>query len=187
MTENRLPPIAPEDYTEEQKAAAATFFASRNMEVFGPFSILLRSPDVLVHASALGQYLRYRTQLGARLSEFAILVVARHWTQDYEWHVHYPFALEAGVKAATAEAIADGRRPENMEADEAAVYDFNMELFRNKRVSDATYARALKIFGEQGVIDLTAINGYYSLLAMTMNVARMPISAAGKKLPRLPE
>lgn len=187
MTEDRLPPLAAETYSEAQKQAAEMFLAARGVPVFGPFTPLMRSPEVMTQARAMGDYLRYRSSIGTVLSELAILVTAREWTQDYEWHVHYPIALKAGIRKEIAGAIAEARRPEGMSADEAIVYDFSIELHRNRRVCDATYARALQRFGEQGVIDLTAINGYYTFLAMTMNVARTPLPAGGKKLPRLPE
>lgn len=187
MTHVRLPTLAPEAYSEAQKQAAQVFAAQRGAPVFGPFGVLIRSPEVMTHASALGEYLRYRSAIGTRLSELAILVVARQWTQDYEWSAHAPIALKVGIAPAIVEAIADGRRPEGMGDDEAVVHDFSIELQRNRRVSDVTYGRALALFGEQGVIDLTAINGYYSLLAMTMNVARTPIPENGTRLPRLPE
>jgi 4-carboxymuconolactone decarboxylase len=108
------------------------------------------------------------------VSELVILVTAREWTQQFEWSHHYKYALEAGLAKPIIEAVAQGCRPRDMQEDEAAAYDFSMELHRRKSVSDATYARALKLFGERGVIDLTGISGYYSLLAMMMNVARTP-------------
>jgi 4-carboxymuconolactone decarboxylase len=187
MAQDRMPPLAPDAYSEQQKKAAEEFLAARKVPVFGPFLPLMRSPEVMNQARAMGDYLRYRSSIGTTLSELVILVTAREWTQDYEWCVHYPIALKAGIRKDIADAIAAARRPEGMSDDEATVYDFSLELHRNKRVSDATYARAVKRFGEQGVIDLTAINGYYTLLAMTMNTTRMPIPADGKKLPRLPE
>lgn len=187
MGADRMPPLAAEALNAAQREAAAAFRAGRGVEPFGPFLPLLRSPEVLTHASSLGEYLRYRSAIGTMLSELAILIVAREWTQDYEWHVHYPIALKAGIRKEIADAIADARRPQGMSEDETTVYEFSVELNRNRRVSDATYARAAKRFGEQGVIDLTAINGYYTFLAMTMNATRTPIPADGKKLPRLPE
>lgn len=187
MAQDRMPPLAPEKYSDQQKKAAEEFLAARKVPVFGPFLPLMRSPEVMNQARAMGDYLRYRSTIGTTLSELVILVTAREWTQDYEWYVHYPIALKAGIKKEIADAVADGRRPEGMSEDEAMVYDFSLELHRNKRVSDATYGRAVKRFGEQGVIDLTAINGYYTFLAMTMNTTRMPIPADGKPLPRFPE
>ena len=115
---------------------------------------MLRSPEVMLRAKAMGDYLRFRNVLPKRVSEMVILITAREWTQQYEWAYHYGFALEEGLAKSTIEAIAEGRRPEGMKEDEAAAYDFSIELHRTRRVSDATYARALKLFGEQGIVDL---------------------------------
>ncbi len=133
---------------------------------------MLRSPEVMLRAKAMGDYLRFRNVLDKRVSEMVILITAREWTQQFEWTYHYAIALEMGLSRDIADAIADGRRPAVMAADEAAAYDFSIELHKNKRVSDATYARALAAFGEQGIVDLIGVNGYYSFLAMMMNVAR---------------
>ena len=184
---DRLPTIAPEKYTDEQKKAADDFMATRKVPVFGPFEPLMHSPQVMSQARAMGDYLRYNSALGNTLSELVILITAREWTQDFEWFVHYPIALKAGIKPAIADAIADGRRPTGMSEDEEIVYDFSTELHKNKRVSDQTYNRAQKRFGNKGVVDLTGINAYYTLLAMQMNVAQYQVPKDAKKLVRLPE
>ena len=184
--EQRLPTVPPANYTAEQKQAAADFEAARKVPVFGPFEPLMHSPQLMSQARAMGDYLRYKSAIGTTLSELAILVTAREWTQDYEWYVHHPIALKAGIKPEIAEAIADGRRPVGMSDDEDIVYEFTTEIHRNKRVSDATYARAEKRFGKQGIVDLTGIAGYYTLLAMELNVAQYDIPAGGKKLARFP-
>jgi len=117
-----------------------------------------------------------------------ILMTAREWTQEFEWSHHYTYALEAGLAPAIIAAIADGRRPQAMAEDEAAAYDFAGELQRRKSVSDETFAKARTAFGEPGVIDLVGIVGYYSLLAMVMNVARTkPDTSTGLPLPRFPD
>ena len=183
----RLPTIPPADYNAEQKQAAQDFESARKTPVFGPFEPLMHSPKVMSLARATGDYLRYNSALGNRLSELAILIVAREWSQDFEWHVHYPIALKAGIGKEIADAIADGRRPVGMSEEEESIYDFSPELLKNKRVSDATFARAEKLFGKKGVVDLTALNGYYTLLAMQMNVARYPVPPDGLTLKRLPE
>jgi 4-carboxymuconolactone decarboxylase len=183
----RLPTIAPSTYTDEQKKAAADFEASRKVPVFGPFEPLMHSPQVMSQARAMGDYLRYNSALGNVLSELVILVTAREWSQDYEWHVHAPIALKAGIRTDIVEAIADGRRPTGMSDDEEMVYDFSVELHRNKRVSDKTFARVDKRFGKKGIVDLTGINAYYTLLAMQMNVAEYEIPKDGKKLARFPK
>jgi 4-carboxymuconolactone decarboxylase len=168
----RLPPIAGEDMSAEQQKAAEDFRARRGYAVHGPFSVMLRSPEVMLRATAMGDYLRFRNVLPKRVSELVILVTAREWTQQFEWSHHFRYAMEAGLAREIAEAIAEGRRPHRMAEDEAAAYDFSTELHHRKSVSDTTYARALALFGEQGIIDLVGINGYYSFLAMMMNVAR---------------
>jgi 4-carboxymuconolactone decarboxylase len=184
--QERLPRIAPESYTAEQKQAAADFEAARKVPVFGPFEPLMYSPQVMSHARAMGDYLRYKSAIGTTLSELAILVTAREWTQDYEWNVHQPIAVKAGIKPAITEAIADGTRPDGMSDDEEIVYEFSTELHRNKHVSDKTFARAEKRFGKQGVVDLTGINAYYTLLAMQLNMAQYGLPKDGKRLERFP-
>ena len=172
---DRLPPIPASQMTDAQRKAADEFKVIRNgAAVSGPFFPLLRSPELMVRTSALGEYLRYRSQLPPRLSEFVILMTARAWTQQYEWNAHYALALKAGVSADTANAIAEGRRPAGMAADHDALYDFCQELLKTKAVSDATYQRAVTAFGEHGVVDAVGIVGYYSMLAMVLNTARTP-------------
>lgn len=182
----RMPEIPADSLSPAQAEAAAAFQAERGVPVFGPFVPLLRSPELMLCASRMGQYLRYGSVLPLRVSEFAILVVAREWSQPVEWAIHHPIALKAGVAPDTAQALAEGRRPDTMSADEALAYAFSTELMRNRAVSDATYAALVARFGEQGAIDLTGINGYYALLAMTMNVARTALPAGGPAAPPLP-
>ncbi|MBC7501407.1 MAG: carboxymuconolactone decarboxylase family protein [Herminiimonas sp.] len=184
---DRLPTIPPASYTDEQKKAADEFMLSRKVPVFGPFEPLMHSPQVMSQARAMGDYLRYNSALGNTLSELVILITAREWTQDFEWYVHYPIALKAGIKPEIANAIGDGRRPTGMSEDEEIVYDFSVELHRNKRVSDRTYDRAEKRFGNKGVVDLTGINAYYTLLAMQLNVAQYQVPKDFKRLSRFPE
>jgi len=167
-----MPHIAADQMTAEQKKAEEEFRAGRGYGLLGPFAVMLRSPEVMLRAKAMGDYLRFRNVLPKRVSEMVILVTARQWTQQFEWSHHYRYAMEAGLSKDIADAIATGRRPERMAEDEAAAYDFSIELHCHKSVSDATYARALALFGERGIIDLTGINGYYSFLAMMLNVAR---------------
>ncbi len=183
----RLPTIPPAQYSPEQAQAAVEFEAARKTPVFGPFEPLMYSPQVMSQARAMGDYLRYRSAIGTTLSELAILVTAREWSQDYEWYVHQPIAAKQGIGAAIIDAIADGRRPTGMSDDEEIVYDFSTELHRNKRVSDATFARADKRFGKQGVVDLTGINAYYTLLAMQLNMAGYEPPKGAKRLERFPK
>lgn len=176
----RMPAIPADKLTDAQKQAIADFKAARGAELSGPFVPMLRSPEVMTRARAMGDYLRYKSTLPPRLSEFAILITAREWAQSYEWYAHYPLAVKGGLKPEIAAAVAEGRRPEGMAADETALYDFCTELHRNRSVSDATYARAIAAFGEQGVIDAVGISGYYTLIAMVLNTARVPVPAGEK-------
>jgi len=189
MTEpqSRMPPVPEGDYTQAQKDSLADFKATRGVGFTGPWHVFIRSPELLTHAQRMGEYLRYRCPVSGRLSELAILIVAREWTQDYEFGTHRKHALKAGVSEATIAAIREGRRPDALEPDEQIVWDFATELLRARRVSDTTYARALERLGEQGCVDLAGICGYYSLLAMTMNVARVPPPDGEARLPRFPE
>lgn len=187
LAQSRLPTIPPDQYTDQQKKAAEDFLAARKVPVFGPFEPLMYSPEVMSQARAMGDYLRYKSGVGNTLSELAILVTAREWTQDYEWYVHAPIAAKAGIKPAIIEAIRDGRRPAGMSEDEEIVYDFSSELHKNKRVSDQAFARAERRFGKPGVVDLVGINAYYTLLAMQLNAARYAMPKDGTPLPRLPE
>ena len=185
--QTRLPTVPPSQYTAEQKQAATEFEAARKVPVFGPFEPLIHSPQMMSQARAMGDYLRYKSAIGTTLSELVILVTAREWTQDYEWYVHYPLAIKSGIKKDIADAIGDGRRPQGLSDDEEIVYDFSIELQRNKRVSDTLFARAEKRFGKQGIVDLTGISGYYTLLAMELNVAQYDMPKDGKKLERFPK
>ena len=175
--QDRMPPIPADKLTDAQRKAIAEFKTARSADVSGPFIPLLRSPEVMTRARAMGDYLRFRSALPPRLSEFVIIITARRWTQQYEWNAHRPLALQGGVKADVVNAIAEGRRPEQMAADEDAVYTLVEEIDRNHSVSDATYARAVGALGEQGVIDALGLVGYYTTLALVMNTARTPLPA----------
>jgi 4-carboxymuconolactone decarboxylase len=183
---DRVPRIPPAQYTAEQKQAAAEFESARKVSVFGPFEPMMYSPTLMSQARALGDYLRYRSALGTTLSELVILITARSWTQDYEWSVHYPIALKTGLSKRIAEDIAAGRRPSTMSPDEQTVYDFASELLRNKKVSNTTFQRARLRLGTKGIVDMTGIVGYYTFLAMQLNVAQYPAAADGNKLSPLP-
>ncbi len=173
--QDRMPPIPANQLTEAQKQAIAAFKAARSADISGPFVPLLRSPEVMTRARAMGDYLRFNSTLPPRLSEFVILLTSRRWTQNYEWSAHEPLARRAGIKPEIIAAIADGRRPAGMSDDEESLYALCEELQRNQSVSDATYTRAVEKFGEAGVIDAVGIVGYYTMLAMVMNTARTPL------------
>jgi 4-carboxymuconolactone decarboxylase len=169
---DRLRPIPPDAWTDAQREAAHEIVNGPRGALYGPFVPLLRSPELMGHAQRLGEYLRYRSAIGVRLSELAILVTAREWDQQVEWAIHAPIARQAGITGEVINAIARRERPQAMLADEEVVVDFCLELHRDKRVSDRVYEDALALFGEQGVVDLMGVNGYYTFLAMVMNAAQ---------------
>ena len=175
---DRLRPIPPDQMTDAQRSAAEAVINGPRGALYGPFVPLLRSPELLENAQRMGEYLRYRSAIGVRLSELAILVTARQWNQGVEWAIHAPIAAQVGVPQGVINAIARRERPEHMLVDEAVVHDFCIELHQNKAVSDRTYADALALFGEQGVVDLMGLNGYYTFLAMVMNTARTEVPAS---------
>jgi 4-carboxymuconolactone decarboxylase len=172
---DRMPPIPKEHWTEEQARAAAEFARMRGQDVFGPFALMLRSPEVMLRAAAMGDFMRYKTSLPAALNEFIILLTARHWSQQFEWYVHQPAALRAGLSEQIVAAVAESRRPDSMSNDEMVVYDFTTELLRRQHVSDGTYARARDRFGEGGIIEMVGVAGYYAFLSMMMNTAQTAV------------
>ena len=180
---DRMPPIPKEQWTDAQVKAAADFARMRGQEVFGPFALMLRSPEVMLRAAAMGDYMRYKTSLPAALNEFIILLTARHWSQQFEWYVHQPAALKAGLSERIVGAVADDQRPDAMSDEETIVYDFTTELLRLQDVSDGTFARARERFGDTGIIDMIGVAGYYAFLSMMMNVARTAVPDS--KVPRL--
>jgi 4-carboxymuconolactone decarboxylase len=172
---DRLPPIPADKQSEALKKASAEFLADRKQEVFGPFVPLSRSPQLMNSVSRLGQQVRFSNSLPRDLSEFAILLQSRRWTQQYEWYVHVADARTAGLPEAIIEAVADGRRPEGMTDGMEVVYDFSNELNDLRSVTDRTYARMLAKYGEQGMMDLVGLNGYYAMISMVLNVGRTPL------------
>jgi 4-carboxymuconolactone decarboxylase len=170
----RMPPLNPENMTEAQKAAAQELTAGPRGGVKGPFIPMLRSPELMNRLQKVGEYIRFQSALETRINEFLMLIVSRHWTQQFEWGVHYPLALKAGVKAEVLDALAEGRRPAGMADDEEIAYDLCDELFRTHGVCDTTYRKAIGKFGEHGVIDMLGLVGYFFTVSMIMNVAHTP-------------
>jgi 4-carboxymuconolactone decarboxylase len=174
--QDRMPPIPADKLTPAQKQAVEDYKKARGTEVAGPWAVLTRSPELMSRTRMLSDYLRFNSTLAPRLSEFVILMTARAWGQNYEWNAHYPLALKGGLSPEVAKAVAEGRRPTEMAEDETSLYDLIQELLRNRTVSDATYARAVSKFGEQGVVDAVSISGYYTMVGMLLNTARTPLS-----------
>jgi 4-carboxymuconolactone decarboxylase len=185
--QGRMPRLPPEQMTPEQKQAVAEFLKLRNATgLTSSFETLLRSPELMVRTSAIGEYVR-RSVLPSRLYEFIVVVTARHIDSQYEWDSHYKPALEAGVSQALLTDLAEGRSPSVLTADERILWDLLSELHRTNRVSDATYARALARFGEQGVVDAVATSGYYMMLGAVLNTAQTAgVGGAPRLKPRRP-
>lgn len=181
MTEDRLPPIERALWTAEQAECADEIINGPRGALISPFVPLLRSPELMRHAQRMGEYLRYRSALGLRLSEFAILLVARAWNQDVEWAIHVPIARREGIAATTIEDIAMGRRPSDLSADEAVVYAFWHDIETRRTVSDVTWRSAIERWGPQATVDLLGILGYYAMLAMVMNAAGTPVPETGTR------
>ena len=179
----RMPPIPADKMTDAQKKAAADFAAVRKTDPTGPFAVMLRVPELMDLSFKWREHVQFRSVLEPRLTELAIIIAARHWTQQYEWNAHYPLALKAGLKPELIAAVEEGRRPSRMAEDEEILYDLCTELQQNRGVSDVTYARALAKFGEPGIIEAVSLQGYYSLLAMVMNTARTPLPAGATRPP----
>jgi 4-carboxymuconolactone decarboxylase len=171
----RYPPIPPEAMTPEQRKVAEAISSGPRGGLRGPFQAWLRSPEIADRMQRVGEYLRFSSRVPRRLNELAILITARAWDAQYEWFAHHRMAMEAGLDPAVAADIAEGRRPASMQADEAVVYDFCTELRATRKVSDATLAAAESLLGEDGVIDLIAVSGYYDVVSMTLNVAEVAL------------
>ena len=171
----RLPLIPAEQLSPDQKLAIDEMVAGPRGAVIGPFIATLRSPELTRRLQRLGAYLRYDAALPEKLREMAVLLTAREWTQGFEWETHSPLAAKAGLGAETIAAIAEARLPGAMDRGESLVYDVFTELYRDRAVSDATYESAVKEFGEQGVVDLITLIGYYTTLAMILNVAQTEV------------
>ena len=191
--EDRFAILQPDQMNAEQKKLFEAIIAGPRSQNYGneavqrvlrggPFNAWLRSPELGDRLQKVGEYVRFKTSIPQRLNELAILVTAREWTSQYEWHAHHLLAMKAGLDPKIAEDIATGKRPANMKEDEAAVYDFCVQLHRSKKVDDANFRRVKALFGEQGVIDLVGVSGYYTAVSMTLNVAEVPVPD-GKPLP----
>lgn len=160
-----------------QKRVHDMICAGKRGKVSGPFTVLIRAPEICKHAAQLGEHLRWGTSLPPRLSELAICMTARFWRAQYEWYAHAPLAVQAGVPAAAIEAIRTGGTPQFAAADEALVHRVCSEIFRTQRVSDRSFHDAVATLGENGVVELVAIIGYYTLIGNTLNVFQVPIPA----------
>jgi 4-carboxymuconolactone decarboxylase len=184
--QTRFPVIQPEQMNAEQKKLFETIISGPRAQNYGgeaakrvlsggPFNAWLRSPEVGLKLQDVGAFIRFKSSIPKHLNELAILVTAREWTSQYEWYAHKALALKAELDPKIIDAIAAGKRPDSMKEDEAAIYDFCTQLHRNRKVDDAAFNRVKALFGEQGVVDLVIVSGYYVAVSMTLNVAQVPV------------
>jgi 4-carboxymuconolactone decarboxylase len=181
FAQDRMPMIPADKQTDAQKKAVSDYKDIRKTELVGPpWSVILRVPDLVVPSLQIRLHNLNNGALNRKLTELAIMIAARNWTNNFEWNAHTPLATQAGLTAAQLTAIAEGRRPDNLNEEEALIFDFCNELLNQKSVSDTTYARAVAKFGEAGVVELASLEGYYTYLSMIMNTARSPVPAGVK-------
>lgn len=159
----------------EQRRVYDDILAGPRGTLVGPLRAALHSPELAERWQQLGAYLRYKTSLDLRLAELAILVTARRWSSQVEWHIHAQAALKAGLAPATVEAIAEKRPPAFEQADEAPIYEYARQLLELGEVRDETYDAVLSALGEVAIVELTALIGYYSMVAMTLNAHQIPL------------
>ncbi len=172
---DRFAPLTYDKMTPEQKTLTDHLLSGERRGMDGPFNVMLRSPEMGDMAQKLGAQIRFHSSLPDKLRELAIITTGRYWNAQYEWYAHKRLALQVGVSQATVDAIAQGKRPASMSADEEIVYNFCAELLNTRQVSDAAFAAAKGRLGERGVVDLIGLVGYYHLVSMLLNVDRYPL------------
>jgi 4-carboxymuconolactone decarboxylase len=175
----RFAPKTMDQLTPEQKEAAEGVLKQSSAGLGGPYAMLLTNPELLKRYLMMTEYLRQKTSVPKRLNEMAILLEARIWDAQYEWWAHEPLAKKAGLSDAIIADIRDGKKPAAMHADEAIVYDFVTELLSTKKMSDATFARAKEILGEQQTVDLAAVTGFYVMVSAVVAAGRVGIPNNG--------
>src|SRR3982074_1043317 len=182
LTGERMAEIPLDKMTSAQRAVADAIMSGPRKGIGGPFNAWLRSPVLADRLQKVGEYIRFDTSLDKRINEMAIIMTAQHWGSQYEWYAHAPLAIKAGLDPAIVAAIGAGNKPDKMKEDEAIVWEFTTQLRRDHGVDGASYAKALDKFGENGIMDLVAVNGYYDVVSMTLNVARVA-PPAGEAVP----
>jgi 4-carboxymuconolactone decarboxylase len=177
LTGERMAEIPLDKMSSAQRAVADAIMSGPRGGLRGPFNAWLRSPVLADRLQKVGEYVRFNTSLDKRVNEMAILMTAQAWGSQYEWYAHAPLAIKAGLDPDIVAAIGAGRKPEKMNDDEAVVWEFTTQLRRDHGVDDAIYARALEKFGEQGIMDLIAVNGYYDVVSSRRRPARNYLSS----------
>jgi 4-carboxymuconolactone decarboxylase len=181
----RFKPLSQHDMTLDQQRVAQAIAGGQRGGLRGPFHALLRCPELADRVRHLGDYVRFESTVPATLRELAILLVARFWSAHYEWNAHRRHAATAGLDPGIADAIELGRRPAMMSTDEALVYDFVSELLIDRDISDTTFHAALARFGEQTIVELIGVAGYYGFISLVLNANRTPVAEGGTPLPAL--
>src|SRR6201994_2549238 len=188
LTGERFPEIPLDKMTPQQRTVADAIMSGPRKGMSGPFNAWLRSPELADRLQKVGEYVRFNSSLDKRLNEIAIIMTAQYWGSQYEWFAHAPLALKAGLDPEIVAALGAGKKPEKMKDDEAIIWEFTTQLRRDHHVDDAIYAKGVETFGESGVMDLVAVNGYYDVVSMTLNVAhvsppkdaQLPFQQAGR-------
>jgi 4-carboxymuconolactone decarboxylase len=174
--QERYPTLKPDQLSAEQKAYVENLAKPPRNNTTAlqnpPFKVYLRSPELATRLEEVSDYVRWGTGQPPRLTELAIMITARQWTNQWIWRGHYRAAVRGGLDPSVGTDLAAGKRPEKMKEDETILYNYATEMYRDKAVSDATYAAAVKQFGEKGLIDLVATMGYYDTVAMTLITAK---------------
>jgi 4-carboxymuconolactone decarboxylase len=176
LTGDRFAPLTYDKMTPEQKTMIDHLLAGERQNLGGPFNVLLRSPEMGDLAQQFGSSMRFHAALPKPALETVIILTARYWGAQFEWTAHKRAALQAGVSPAIVDAIANGKRPSGMDPDLEAAWNFTRELLKDKQVGDATFAAAKTRFGEKGIVDMIALNGWYSMVSMALNVDRYPVA-----------
>jgi 4-carboxymuconolactone decarboxylase len=173
LTSERFAEIPLDKMTPAQRSVAEAIMSGPRQKMSGPFNAWLRNPELADRLQKVGEYVRFKTSLDKRLNEMAILMTAQYWGASYEWYAHAPLAAKAGLAPDVIKALGEGRKPDTMKDDEAIVWEFSTQLRRDHGVEDEIYGKALERFGENGIMDLVAVNGYYDVVSMTLNVAHV--------------
>jgi 4-carboxymuconolactone decarboxylase len=173
----RLPEIDPDDLTDVQRSLheeLTTRPEVRRFGLVGPFGVWMHAPAVGSAMSGLGREIRFGASLPAAVTEVAICTTGAHFRSSFEFAAHRRMAVEAGVDAAALDRLAAGREP-GFEGGEQLAHAVATELLTTHRIDDATYAAAVARFGSQGVVELVATVGYYSLISLLLNGFEVPV------------
>ncbi len=172
---SRIPELDSESLSEQQRAVVDLITSGPHARVIGPYPAWLQSPELAKRARSLSEYLRFQSTPSKRLAEIAILITGRHWKAEFEFYAHAELARKAGVEEPIIKALAAGKRPDFPNRDDEIVYDLCTEMLSTRRITDATYKRALDAFGMQTLVELVAIIGYYCMVSITLNAFEAPL------------